>query len=203
MHYNTGYADEALALLRRFVATFRDADLICVPSASCVAMMRDHYPRLAQRSGDRGLAAAVDELLPRIVEFSELLVDRLGVTDVGARFPHVVTLHPSCHSLRSLHATEQPRALLRAVHDLTIVDLPNAGECCGFGGTFAVKNAEVSAAMMTDKISSILSSGAEVCTATDNSCLMQIEGGLRRRGARVRCVHLAEILAAAESEQPR
>jgi L-lactate dehydrogenase complex protein LldE len=204
MHYNTGYADDALTLLRRFVDVFRDAELICVPSASCVAMMREHYPKLAERSGDHELTSAVDQLLPRIFEFSELLVDRLRVTDVGARYPHVVTLHTSCHSLRSLHAAEQPRTLLRAVQDLTIVDLPHADECCGFGGTFAVKNAEVSAAMMTDKINAVLSSGAQVCTATDNSCLMQIDGGLRRRNAGVRCVHLAEILAAAGSEgRPR
>jgi L-lactate dehydrogenase complex protein LldE len=195
MHYNTGYADDAMALLRQFVSVFRDAEIICVPSASCVAMMREHYPRLAERSGDEKLTSAVGQLLPRVFELSELLVDRLHVTDVGARYPHLVTLHTSCHSLRSLHATAQPRMLLQAVQDLRLVDLPDAVECCGFGGTFAVKNAEVSTAMMRDKIGCVLSTSAEVCTATDNSCLMQIEGGLRRRGASVRCVHIAEILA--------
>jgi L-lactate dehydrogenase complex protein LldE len=196
MHYNTGYGDEALALLRHFVAVFGDAEIICVPSASCVAMMREHYPKLAERSGDERLTSAVGQVLPRVFEFSELLVDRLHVTDVGARYPHRVTLHSSCHSLRSLRAAEQPRALLRAVRDLSLVDLPNAVDCCGFGGTFAVKNAEVSAAMMRDKIGCVLSTSAAVCTATDNSCLMQIEGGLRRQGASVRCLHLAEVLAA-------
>lgn len=202
MHYNTGYADDALRLMRRFVGVFGDAGVICVPSASCVAMIREHYPKLAQRAGDASLAAAVEGLLPRVYEFSELLVDKLGVTDVGAYFPHRVTLHSSCHALRSLRAIEQPRRLLEAVRGLTLVDLPNASECCGFGGTFAIKNADVSAAMMADKIRCVLDSGAEACTAADNSCLMHVAGGLARQHAGVRCVHLAEILASTASPEP-
>jgi L-lactate dehydrogenase complex protein LldE len=195
MHYNTGYAADALPLMRRMIEVFRGSGPICVPSASCVAMMRDHYPKMAAESSDPALQAAVAELLPRVFEFSELLVDKLQVTEVGAAFPHTVTLHTSCHSLRSLHLTDQPLRLLRAVRGLELVPLPRQDECCGFGGTFAVKNAEVSTAMGSDKIRAIEESGATVCTAGDNSCLMQIGGLLHRQGAGVRCLHLAEILA--------
>jgi L-lactate dehydrogenase complex protein LldE len=196
MHYNTGYWNEGAQLMRRFVDLYEGAGTICVPSASCVAMIRDHYPKMARESGDPNLPARVEALLPNVFEFSELLVDKLGVTDVGASFPHHVTLHTSCHSLRSLGVQDQPERLLRSVRGLTLVDLPQNRECCGFGGTFAVKNAEVSMAMLEDKLSAIERSGAEAVTAVDNSCLMQIGGGLSRRGSPVRAVHLAEILAA-------
>lgn len=196
MHFNTGYWDEARPLMRRFVELFSADDLICVPSASCVAMIRDHYPKMAEENGDGTLAAQVRALRPRVFEFSELLVDRLGVTDVGATFPHTVTLHTSCHSLRSLRIEDQPVRLLRAVRGLTLVDLPQNRECCGFGGTFAVKNADVSAAMLEDKMRCVLETKADVCVAADNSCLMQIAGGLHRTKAAVRCLHLAEVLAA-------
>jgi L-lactate dehydrogenase complex protein LldE len=179
---------------------FRGSGPICVPSASCVAMMRDHYPKMAAASSDPALQAAVADLLPRVFEFSELLVDQLQVTDVGATFRHTVTLHTSCHSLRSLHLTDQPLRLLRAVRGLELVPLPRQDECCGFGGTFAVKNADVSTAMGLDKIRAIEESGATVCTAGDNSCLMQIGGLLHRQGAGVRCLHLAEILAMADAD---
>jgi len=152
---------------------------------------------MARESGDADLPGRVEGLLPRVFEFSELLVDQLGVTDVGASFPHTVTLHTSCHSLRSLHLQDQPARLLRAVRGLTLVDLPQHRECCGFGGTFAVKNADVSSAMMNDKIRCVLDTGAEFCVAGDNSCLMQIGGGLRRQGTTVRTLHLAEVLASA------
>ena len=202
MHYNTGYAADALPLMRRMVEVYRDSGPVCVPSASCVAMMRDHYPKLAAASGDGSLQAEVEDFLGRVFEFSELLVDKLGVTDVGASFPHTVTLHTSCHSLRSLHLTDQPARLLAAVRGLELVALPRHDECCGFGGTFAVKNAEVSTAMGSDKIRAIEESGATVCTAGDNSCLMQIGGLLHRQGAGVRCLHLAEILAMADADLP-
>lgn len=198
MHYNTGYGGDALPLMRRFLDVYRDAGIICVPSASCVAMMRDHYPKMADAAGEPRLRARVDAVLPRVYEFSELLVDRLGVTDVGASYAHTVTLHTSCHSLRSLHLGDQPVRLLRAVRGLQLVDLPDHRECCGFGGTFAVKNAEVSSAMAADKVRSVLDTRAQVCTAGDNSCLMQIGGTLDRMGAGVRCVHLAEILASTD-----
>jgi L-lactate dehydrogenase complex protein LldE len=130
-----------------------------------------------------------------VFEFSEFLVSHLGVEDVGAYFPHRVTYHPTCHSLRVTKVGDAPLRLLRGVRGLELVDLPEAAECCGFGGTFAVKNAETSTAMLTDKCNAILSTGAEVCTAVDNSCLMQIGGGLARQRAGVRTMHLAEILA--------
>jgi L-lactate dehydrogenase complex protein LldE len=199
MHYNTGYAAEALPLMRRMVNVFRGSGPICVPSASCVSMMRDHYPKMAAATGDAGLQREVEDLLGRVFEFSELLVDELGVTDVGASYPHTVTLHTSCHSLRSLDLRDQPIRLLQAVKGLRLVPLPRHDECCGFGGTFAVKNADVSTAMALDKIACVRETGAEVCTAGDNSCLMQIGGALARAGRPVRCVHLAEILASVES----
>ncbi|MEO7274144.1 MAG: (Fe-S)-binding protein [Vicinamibacterales bacterium] len=198
MHYNTGYAAEALPVLRHFLTTFADAGVICVPSASCVAMMRDHYPKMAAETGDAALIAAVEAVLPRIFEFSELLTDKLGVEDVGASYPHHVTLHTSCHSLRSLQLGDRPVRLLKAVRGLQLTDLPGQDQCCGFGGTFAVKNADVSTAMAADKVQAIVETGAEVCTATDNSCLMQINGVLSRTAPGRRCLHLAEILASTD-----
>ena len=198
MHYNTGYQKEAIPLVRRFVEMFADAEAVCVPSASCVAMMREHYELIAKNENDAALLASVQSLLPRIFEFSELLVNRLGVEDVGAAFPHSVTYHPSCHSLRMLHVGDGPLKLLRAVRGLTLVELPDREQCCGFGGTFSVKNADVSAAMLAEKDACVVATGAEVVTALDNSCLMQIYGGLHRSGSSVRTLHLAEILAANE-----
>jgi L-lactate dehydrogenase complex protein LldE len=201
MHYNTGYHNEAIPLVRRFVETFRDSEIVCVPSASCVAMMREHYELIAERENDSAFLAEVRSLLPRIYEFSELLSDRLSVEDVGAHFPHRVTYHPSCHSLRMLHVGDGPVRLLRAVHGLTFIDLPNKEQCCGFGGTFAVKNADVSAAMLGEKETEVLKTGAEIVAALDNSCLMQICGGLHRHGSSVRTMHIAEILASTEAAQ--
>ena len=197
MHMNTGYAPEATSLLRRFTDVFADAEVICCPSSSCVAMIRDHYPRLA--SGDPDLAKKVAQLVPRVYEFSELLVDKLGVTDVGAFYPHAVTLHPSCHSIRSLHVGDKPERLLRNVRGLTLIDLPEARQCCGFGGTFSIKNPDTSAAMLADKVRCILDTRAEVCAAVDNSCLMHIGGALSRQRTGVRTIHIAEILASRES----
>ncbi len=198
MHYNTGYKKEAVALMQHFLETFRAAEVICVPSSSCVAMMREHYPKMAAQSGDPVMIRAVDDLLRRVYEFSELLVDKLGLSDVGAYFPHSVTLHPSCHSLRSLHVGDKPAQLLRNVRGLRLIELHEADQCCGFGGTFAIKNPDVSAAMLSDKITCILDTRAEICTALDNSCLMHISGALGRQRAGVRCLHLAEILASTE-----
>ncbi len=201
MHYNTGYQPEAHRLLRHFCDVFRGAEVICCPSSSCVAMMRDHYRKMAQVIGDRKLIADVEDLVPRIFEFSELLVDKLGVTDVGAFYPHIVTLHTSCHALRSLHVEDKPVRLLKKVAGLTLVDLPDKEQCCGFGGTFAIKNPDVSAAMLSDKLQCVLRTKAEVCTGGDNSCLMHIGGALSRQRTGVRVMHLAEILAATESEE--
>jgi L-lactate dehydrogenase complex protein LldE len=198
MHANTGYQLEAVPLVRRFARVFADEELVVSPSASCVAMVRDQYPRLAELAGDPGLAREVQAISPRVVELTELLVDRLGTQDVGASFPHRVTLHPTCHSLRLLHVGDRPRRLLEAVRGIDLVDLPDAEECCGFGGTFAVKNADTSMAMLSDKLRRILDTGAEVCVAADNSCLMHIGGALRRQRAGVRTMHLAEVLAATD-----
>ncbi len=196
MHANSGYQLEAVPLARRFVRVFGDADVVVSPSGSCVAMVRDQYPRLAELAQDPGLSREVDALVPRVLELTELLVDRLGAEDVGAVFPHRVTYHPTCHSLRLLGVGDRPLRLLRAVRGIDLVDLPDARECCGFGGTFAVKNADVSMAMLSDKLRHVTSTGAEVCVATDNSCLMHMGGALRRQRAGVRVMHLAEVLAA-------
>jgi L-lactate dehydrogenase complex protein LldE len=200
MHSNSGYTEEATRLLRHFVDTFSsDAfDAIVAPSGSCAAMVEDQYARLAKQSGDEQLIEAVAALTPRVFELSQFLVGELDVEDVGAYYPHRVTYHPTCHSLRLLRVGDAPLRLLRAVRGIDLVELGEADGCCGFGGTFAVKNAEVSAAMLADKCRAVLDTGAEVCTALDSSCLMQIGGGLTRQRTGVRTVHLAEILAAQE-----
>jgi L-lactate dehydrogenase complex protein LldE len=194
MHANSGYRAEAMPLVRRFVEAFRGYDAVVGPSGSCVAMVRDAYPRLCE--GDAALTAALAEVAPRTYELSELLVDVLGVTDLGARFPHRVTYHPTCHGLRMLRLGDRPTRLLRAVRDVELVDLPGAEECCGFGGTFALKNAGVSGAMLADKCAAIDGTEADYVAAADNSCLMHIGGGLSRQGAAARPIHYAEILAA-------
>jgi L-lactate dehydrogenase complex protein LldE len=196
MHGNSGYQDQATSLARRFVRVFGDVETIVSPSASCVAMVRDQYPALARRAQDPGLAREAETVAGRVYELTEFICDVLGTDDVGATFPHRVTMHPTCHSLRLLHVGDRPRRLLERVRGIDLVDLPDARECCGFGGTFAVKNADVSMAMLSDKLRHILDTRAEVCTAADNSCLMHIGGALRRQRAGVRVMHLAEILAA-------
>jgi L-lactate dehydrogenase complex protein LldE len=182
MHGNTGYAEHGGALVSRWERVFDGYDVVVSPLASCVGYVREHVPSA------RG----------RLFELTEFLVDGLGVTDVGASFPHRVTLHPTCHSLRLLRVGDRPRRLLSVVRGIDLVELPEAEECCGFGGTFAVKNADTSMAMLSDKLRSVLDTRAEVCTAADNSCLMHIGGALRRQRAGVRTMHLAEILAATE-----
>ncbi|MBL7501867.1 (Fe-S)-binding protein [Frankia sp. CNm7] len=195
MHVNTGYAREALPLVRRHVAAFAGYEAVVAPSGSCAGLVRHHYPALAEATGDAALAAAAADLAARTYELSEFLVGVLGVTDVGAHYPHRVTYHPTCHSLRLLRVGDAPTRLLRAVAGLELVELPAAEACCGFGGTFALKNADTSTAMLADKMRDVLSTGAEVVTAGDSSCLMHIGGGLSRLRAGVRPVHLAEILA--------
>jgi L-lactate dehydrogenase complex protein LldE len=200
MHANSGYQLEAVPLVRRFVRAFGDPslDAVVCPSGSCAAMVHDQYPRLAELSGDEELVRAVEALAPRVHELSQFLVDVLGVEDVGAYFPHRVTYHPTCHSLRLLKVGDAPLRLLHNVRGLRLVELPEATTCCGFGGTFAIKNADTSTAMLTDKLRAVLDTGAEVCAAVDNSCLMHIGGGLSRQRTGVRTVHLAEILAGTE-----
>ncbi|MFJ2743788.1 (Fe-S)-binding protein [Streptomyces sp. NPDC087440] len=202
--YNTGYRRDTEPLVRRTAAAFRGYDYVVTPSGSCAAMIRDNYPRIGRLQAKEGrgddLAGAAASLVPHTYELTEFLVDVLGVTDVGAYFPHTVTYHPSCHGLRMLGLGERPRKLLEAVKGLELKELPGADECCGFGGTFAVKNSDVSAAMGEDKLRNARSTGAEVLCGADNSCLMHLGGMLRRQGSPQRALHLAEILASTEEE---
>jgi L-lactate dehydrogenase complex protein LldE len=177
MHLNSGYAHEARKLGRRFAEIFGSFDAVVSPSSSCVGTVRDVLG------------------MDNVFELSELLVKRLGADDVGASFPERVTYHSTCHSLRVTRVGDAPLRLLRNVRGLELVELSRADECCGFGGTFAIKNAETSSAMLADKCDAIETTGARVCTAVDSSCLLQIGGGLTRRDSPVRTVHLAEILA--------
>jgi L-lactate dehydrogenase complex protein LldE len=195
LHVNSGYPDQALVLVRNHVAAFADAEAIVAPSGSCVASVRHQHVELAQAAGDEVLAAAAMAVASRTYELSEFLVDVLGVLDAGAWFPHRVTLHQACHSLRLLRTGDRAARLLEHVEGLELVPLPDADSCCGFGGTFALKNAAVSSAMLADKASAVRSTGASVLTACDASCLTHIGGGLSRLGARAEAVHLAEILA--------
>ena len=201
MHFNTGYQREAIPLVRRFVKVFKDYEAVVAPSGSCVGMVRELYPMAAELTNDRQLLYEVEELAPKVFELSEFLVNKLQVTDVGAYYPHRVTYHPTCHSLRMLKVGDVPPTLLRAVEGIDYVELPESKECCGFGGTFAVKNADTSIAMLGDKLRHVLDTEAEVCCAGDNSCLMHIGGGLTRQRAGVKTVHLAEILAATEERK--
>ena len=188
MHFNTGYRADARPLAGRLTAAVEGYDAVVVPSGSCAAMVREWYPSL-------GVTPPAG-----VYELSEFLVDVLGVTDVGAYFPHTVTYHPTCHSLRSLKVGSRPLDLLAKVRGLTLVPLGGADECCGFGGTFSLKNPAVSAAMCADKVRAVLDTGAEVLCATDNSWLMHIGGSLSRQRTGVRVAHLAEILASTEED---
>ncbi len=200
MHVNTGYQREALRLVSRFVDQFEPYEAVVAPSGSCVGSVRHQHAMVARRAGDETLAGRAEAVAAHTYELSQLLVDVLGVEDVGAHYPHRVTYHPTCHSLRMLRVGTAPLRLLRQVRDLDLVELPDADQCCGFGGTFAVKNADTSTAMLADKMRHVLSTDAEVCTAGDSSCLMHIGGGLSRLRSGTRTVHLAEILASTEQE---
>ncbi|WP_075833325.1 (Fe-S)-binding protein [Deinococcus marmoris] len=200
MHLNTGYRDDALKLIRKFVDDYRDSEVVVMPSGSCAAMVRELYPEAAKWGGDQDLLREVEELAPRVFELSEFLVNKLGIDDVGAYYPHRVTYHPTCHAMRVLRVGDAPLKLLRNVRGMTLLELEGSEECCGFGGTFSVKNPDVSAAMLADKTRHILDTGAEVCTAGDNSCLLHIGGGLHRLRSGAGTVHLAEILASTEGE---
>ena len=200
MHTNTGYQGDAVGLVRHHVDVFGAAladgcEAIVAPSGSCAGSVRHQHAEVARRAGDEDLAVRAEAVAARTYELSELLVDVLGVTDVGASYPHRVTYHPTCHSLRLLRVGDRPLQLLRAVRGIDLVELPAADTCCGFGGTFSIKNADTSTAMLADKMSSVLATRAEVVTAGDSSCLMHIGGGLSRLKTGVRPVHLAQVLA--------
>jgi L-lactate dehydrogenase complex protein LldE len=199
MHANSGFRNEAISLAQRFVRIYQEAEAVVIPSSSCVAMIREQYSGLFEELGDAGLRRGFEALLPRVFELSEFLVDKLGVEDVGAYFPHRVTYHASCHGLRALAVGDRPMRLLGKVRGLDLVPLANLDRCCGFGGTFAVKNGDVSSAMLAAKLEDVAATGAEYCTALDNSCLMHLGGALHRQFAGMRTIHMAGILAATES----
>jgi L-lactate dehydrogenase complex protein LldE len=200
MHVNTGYQREAFPLVERFVEVFEPYEAIVAPSGSCVGSVRHQHEMVARRFGSVELVGRVERVAARTYELSELLVDVLGVEDVGAYFPHRVTYHPTCHSLRMLRVGDKPLRLLRHVKGLELVELVEADQCCGFGGTFAIKNADTSTAMLADKMRHVLDTQAEFCTAGDSSCLMHIGGGLSRLRSGTKTVHLAQILAATQEE---
>ena len=183
MQYNTGYPRLAAPLAEKFARDFAGYEAVVVPSGSCGAFVRETHPTLTDAS------------VPPVYELTEFLIDVLGLEDVGAYFPHTVTYHPTCHSARLLKLGDRPLRLLRHVKGLELRELPGAEECCGFGGTFAVKNPDVSAAMGTDKINHATGTGAEYLVAADNSCLMHLGGTARRQRAPITTIHLAEILA--------
>ncbi len=198
MHANTGFRGEAFSQAVRLVRLYAGAEAVVIPSSSCVAMIRDQYPGLFEELGDDALRKEFAVLVPRIYELSEFLVDKLGVEDVGAYFPHRVTYHASCHGLRALQLGDRPLRLLSKVRGLNLVPLENFDRCCGFGGTFSVKNADVSSAMLTAKLEDVLATGAEFCTALDNSCLMHLGGAIHRRNLGKKTIHMAQILASTE-----
>jgi L-lactate dehydrogenase complex protein LldE len=200
MHANTGFRGEAFSQAKRLVRLYQDAETVVVPSSSCVAMMRDQYPGLIEEMGNEELRKQFAELIPRVYELSEFLIDLLGVEDVGAYFPHRVTYHASCHGVRALHLGDRPYRLLAKVRGLDQAPLANVDRCCGFGGTFSVKNAEVSSAMLAVKLQDVMATGAEYCTALDNSCLMHLGGAMHRQYAGMKTIHMAQILASTETE---
>lgn len=200
MHINTGYQREALPLIGHHVDVFAGFDAIVAPSGSCVGSVRHQHAMVAGRAGKTALARAATEVATHTYELSEFLADVLDVDDVGAYFPHRVTYHPTCHSLRLLGVGDKPLRLLRNVRGIDLVQLPDADSCCGFGGTFALKNSDTSTAMLADKMRHVLGTRAEVLTAGDSSCLMHIGGGLSRLRTGTRTVHLAEILASTEGD---
>jgi len=195
MHINSGYGSLALPLIKNQVRAFDGYDAIVAPSASCVGSVRHQYEQIARERSDGQLVNEVQDLSKRTYELSEFLVDVLGVTDVGAYFPHRVTYHPTCHSLRVLRTGDRAIRLLEAVEGIDLVALTQAESCCGFGGTFALKNSDVSGAMLADKVECVVQSGARFVTAADSSCLMHIGGGLTRAGSGAHTIHLAEVLA--------
>jgi L-lactate dehydrogenase complex protein LldE len=198
MHLNAGYRLEGLSLARKTIDAFEHADAIVVPSGSCTSTIRHLWRDVASDEGDAQLMADADAFSSKVYEFTELLVDILGVTDVGAEFSRRVTYHPTCHSLRSLRVGDRPLQLLRAVKGIELVELPSSDSCCGFGGLFAVKNSDTSAAMGSDKLVNVEGTKADVLCASDNSCLTHLAGlAQKREGAsqRLEFKHIAEILA--------
>jgi L-lactate dehydrogenase complex protein LldE len=189
--FNSGYHEEAIELAERFLRVFRQAEYIVAPSGSCTSMVKIFYPEIVL---NHNLSELLHEVVSKTYEFSEFLVNVMGITDLGARFPHKVTYHDACHLLRELKVKHPPRELIRHVRDIQFVEMENSEDCCGFGGTFSVKFPEISTAMAEDKARAIVASGAEYVVANDSSCLMQIAGYLSRKGLAAKPLHLAELL---------
>jgi L-lactate dehydrogenase complex protein LldE len=198
LHANSGYFE--VDLVRRYVDVFCGYEAVVVPSGSCAGSIHHQHPMIARAAGDDAPALRAEAVAAKTFELSQFLTDVLGTDDVGAYFPHRVTYHPTCHSMRMLEVGDRPLRLLRNVRGIDLVELPRWDECCGFGGTFSIKNPDVSAAMLADKMEAVIDTGAEVLCAGDRSCLMHIGGGLERIRAGVRTLHLAEILASTETE---
>ncbi|GGD48752.1 (Fe-S)-binding protein [Paenibacillus nasutitermitis] len=190
--FNSGYQDEAREVARGLIRAFEHSDYVVSPSGSCTGMVHHYYPYLFENEPEWKAKAAA--LVEKTYEFSQFLVGVLGVTDVGASFPHSVTYHPSCHAMRLLGVTEEPLQLIDAVKDIAFTELPRKQDCCGFGGTFAVKMADMSEAMVCDKAACVCETGAEVLVGTDMGCLMNIGGRLNKEGKPVRVMHLAQLL---------
>ena len=191
--FNAGHTREARAAAVKFLDIFEDAEIIVCPSGSCVNMVRDHYLDLF--ADDPKMLVRAQAVSRKIYEFTEFLVDVLGVESVGARFPHKVTYHASCHLNRFLGIDRQPRTLLAHIDDMTLVEMKGADTCCGFGGTFAVKYSEISGAVLAEKVKNIVDSGAEVVTGCDMGCLMNIQGMLSRKNIPIEVKHIAQLLA--------
>ena len=196
---NTGYYDEAMGAVRSYVEAFSSSDYIVGPSGSCVASVRDQHPMLARQTRDAAFIAAVDAVAARTYELTEFIVDVLGLEDVGACFPHTVTFHPTCHAVRMAKIGDRPYRLLSKVEGLTLLPLEGDDRCCGFGGTFSVKNDLLSAALVAEKAADVAKTGAEYLVNVDNACLMNIGGRLHREGSPVKTIHLAEILASTKA----
>jgi L-lactate dehydrogenase complex protein LldE len=192
--FNAGYRREARIAARRFIEVFEDSETIVCPSGSCVHMVRHHYPSLFGE--DPLWAGRARRVADRTFEFSEYLVDVLGVEDLGAHYPGKIAYHDSCHLLRGLRVQEQPRRLLRKVAGAELVEMKKSDACCGFGGTFAVKYADISAAMVREKVRHIVESGADTVVGCDTGCLLNIAGAVSRMGLAIQTRHIAEILAA-------
>ncbi len=191
--FNSGYQEEARVAAKRFIDIFETADAIVCPSGSCVTMVRHHYPQLFE--GDAAWLPRARHVAARTYELTEYLVDILGVDDLGAHFDGVVTYHDSCHLLRNLRIKEQPRALLRKVSGVEFIEMNDSDHCCGFGGSFSFKYADISAAMAQDKVNNIIDSGADTVVGCDMGCLMNIQGMLSRKGSSLRVMHIAQLLA--------
>lgn len=190
--FNQGYVPETRQIARHFLDVFAGHDTIVAPSGSCVGMVRQNYPALFAGQPEEARAR---ETAGRVHEFTALLVDVLGVTDLGAKLEAKVTLHDSCHALRELGISEQPRALLRAVQGSTLLEMPASDTCCGFGGAFAVKYPEISVAMADDKLANAQSTGAEIITGVEGSCLLHLQARIDRRKLPIKTMHIAELLA--------